>query len=85
MEKALEARPMCAVCGRQVDRMLEDESADELVLTAICHGERQRIRLGPQELAAIGKIDLGWAFVTPGNALPPIPQARQRAIGPITP
>ncbi len=82
--KTLNTKPMCAACGHPVEEMTEEESADEVVWTARCHGERQRIRLGPKELAVVGRIDMGWAFVEAGKALPPIPGVpRLRALGPI--
>lgn len=82
MTKELSAKPMCAACCKPVERMTEEETSDELILTAHCHGDRQRIRLGPAELAAIRKIDLSWAFTVPGVALPPLPT--RRALGPVS-
>lgn len=59
--------PRCARCGCEVERVEFDEDAafDRLIITACCHGERERVVLGGEDLR--GSIDLapGVAFREP--------------------
>jgi len=40
--RELRARPACAICGRPVERMTEEEDSwnNEVIFTAWCHGQR---------------------------------------------
>lgn len=61
--KELQAKPMCAVCGRPVERMIEeeDEHRSEVIFTASCHGQRERITI-PMGDSRLKGISFGVAF-----------------------
>lgn len=59
----LVSRPSCAVCGRPVDRMTEEEDdfVGEVVFRAYCHGQVEKIAL-PMNDARLKSIAFGTAF-----------------------
>lgn len=61
----LAARPQCAVCGRPVERMTEEEDdwANVVVFTAHCHGQRESIEI-PMGDSRLKGITFGAAFTT---------------------
>jgi hypothetical protein len=69
--KVLATRPMCAVCGRIVERMEEEDDGEEVVFTASCHGQRERVRLRAEEARLIGKLSFGVAFASAPRRLEP--------------
>ena len=62
--RSLTAKPKCAVCGVPVAEMLEDDDGSEVIFTAVCHGQRERVRLRASEARLIGKLDFGVAFAS---------------------
>ncbi len=72
--RLLQAAPLCMVCRRPVEQLLEDDDGTEVVFTAVCHGQRERVRLRAEEAARIKTLDFGLAFAS-----------GQRQIGPVTP
>jgi len=60
----LGAKPMCAVCGRPVEAMLEehDEFTQRVLFTAVCHGQRERVRVDVEVLQGVRGIAFGVAF-----------------------
>lgn len=56
------ARPLCARCGRLVERFEEVEIFGMVRFTAACHGERESIDLRPNEARG---LNFGMAFVAP--------------------
>jgi hypothetical protein len=60
---ALRAKPVCAICQKPVDRVHEEEDAvlDRWILTAYCHGERERVVLSFTDVSN-GPISFGVAF-----------------------
>lgn len=70
--RKLESRPMCAVCGKPVDEMLEeeDEMLRRVTFTAVCHGQRERVTVN-EELVESGRVQgFGTAFANSPRRLP---------------
>lgn len=59
----LTSRPTCAVCGRPVERMTEEEDdfGGEVIFRAYCHGQVDKIAL-PMNDACLKSISFGTAF-----------------------
>lgn len=65
--------PRCAVCGHDVEQLdtYNDVVDGVWILTAICHGETEEVRLTQAEMVSMasgGRIEMGDAFVR--RALP---------------
>ena len=69
--------PMCAVCGRQVERIAKalDALTCEMVLVVWCHGAREEMRIGGEVLERGVRIGAGVAFskALPAAAPPLLP------------
>lgn len=63
--RELAARPRCAVCGRPVERMTEEEDTcrDVVIFTAWCHGQRDTVKLDAGDPRLKG-ITFGVAFAS---------------------
>jgi hypothetical protein len=78
--RALGAKPTCAVCRQPVEQLLEerDEFLGRVVFTAVCHGQRERVRVDEEALEDARSVGFGVAFASsprqlaePPSALPP--------------
>lgn len=56
--------PLCAICNRPVDRLIEDYDAltDTYLLVAICHGQKECVPIDPCTLVTAKSISVGKAF-----------------------
>jgi hypothetical protein len=73
--KVRQARPTCALCGVPVAEFYEthDPFLQRVVMVAACHGATQRVVLDECDLAEMGHVDLGLAFMPDGPpGLPPV-------------
>ena len=73
--------PMCAICGKTVDKMTlhDDFNAHRKIFTVFCHGDRQESVLDDWMVVNATNIEVGLAFNQEriGNALPRLlPHAR---------
>jgi hypothetical protein len=64
MTAELKALPMCARCGRPVDRVVEelDDFTATVRFTAYCHGARETTRLSEEATRGVSSITMGTAF-----------------------
>ena len=64
-------KPICDVCGHEVDDFCEsmDNFFDRVTFIARCHGETQRVELSREEVDG-SHISIGRAFVRPPRLSP---------------
>jgi len=65
------ARPVCARCHRDVDRITvsRDELARTYSIAVACHGDVETVRLADAEIAGASRVSLGIAFAHAAPAL----------------
>jgi hypothetical protein len=62
--RALGAKPTCAVCRQPVEQLIEERDAflGRVVFTAVCHGQRERVRVDEEVLEGVRGVSFGVAF-----------------------